>query len=306
MKAMRVHAFGAPGQLAYDEVPEPTAGPGEVVVAVSAAGVNPADHKFRSGLLAAAVPRLPFVPGMDVAGRIAALGDGVEGWQIGDRVIAMLYMMGNGGYQEKVAVPAQWCARIPDGLDDVMAAALPTPATTAIEWIDEGVQPEAGTRLLVTGAVGAVGLIACWAAKERGAHVSAAVRQEQAGQVMYADAILALDTDDVPAAGSFDCIADAIGGETAVRLLPSLKPGGFLSTVGTDPGTNPLGLHVRIVRFGNRSDADVLARAARAVATGGLNLARPTTMPLSEAARAHELMERGGAGKIVLLTDSCI
>lgn len=302
MKAIRVHEFGPPGQLICDEIEEPLAGPGEIVIAVAAAGVNPADYKFRSGLLAAAISKLPFVPGMDVAGRVAAVGEGVEGWQVGDRVAAMLYMMGNGGYQEKVAVPADWCARIPAELDDATAGSLPTPVTTAIEWIDEGVMPEPGTRVLVTGAIGAVGLIACWAAKARGAHVTAGVRRSQVDRVKYADAILALDAEDVPPAGSFDCIADAIGGDTATRLLPSLKSGGVLSTVGTDPVTNPEGLDVTIVHFGNRSDAKVLARAAEAVASGDLVLPAPMTMPLTEAARAHELMERGGAGKIVLLT----
>jgi NADPH:quinone reductase-like Zn-dependent oxidoreductase len=302
MKAVRVHEFGPPKQLVYDEVAEPRPGPAEVIVAVAAAGVNPADYKFRNGLLAAAIPKLPFVPGMDVAGRIDAVGEGVTVWQVGDRVLAMLYLMGNGGYQEKVAVPAEWCARIPDGLDDATAAALPTPATTAIEWIDEGMDLQPGTRVLVTGAIGAVGRIACWAAKARGAHVTAAVRKAQVDDVVHADAVLAIDIEEVPPAGTFDCIADTIGGETAIRLLSSLKKGGTLSTVGTDPVTNPDGLDVSIVKFGNRSDAAVLSRAAKAVLTGDLSILPPRKIPMSDAATAHELVERGGAGKIVLIT----
>jgi NADPH:quinone reductase-like Zn-dependent oxidoreductase len=303
MKAIRVHAYGPPEQLVHDEVSDPAPGPGEVVVAVNAAGVNPADYKFRSGMLAAAVPRLPFVPGMDIAGSIAAVGEGVSDWRVGDRVLAMLYLMGNGGYQERVAVPADWCGATPAGLDDRLAAALPTPGLTAVQWIEEGLAVHGDTRLLVTGAVGAVGLIACHAAKQRGAHVTAAVRRAQAGNVRYADAVLVLDEGELPQPGSFDCIADTVGGETAERMLPGLKPGGVLSTVATDPVTNPQGLDVEIAFFGNHPDGARLAQLAAAVAAGDLRVAEPRILPLSEAAKAHELLEAGGAGKIVLVPD---
>lgn len=302
MKAIRVHSYGGPDRLVLHEIAEPRPLPGEVIVAVAAAGVNPADYKFRNGLLAAAVPALPFVPGMDIAGHIAAVGQGVTDWQVGDRVMAMLYLMGNGGYQEQVAVPADWCAAVPDGLDDVTAASLPTPAVTAVQWIEQGLNVEPGDRLLVVGAFGAVGRIACWAARERGAHVTAAVRRRQVDDVVHADAVLLLDGDEAASHGSFDAIADAIGGETATRLLPALKPGGTLSTITTDPVLNPDGLNVEIVFFGNHAEAEVLARAAKAVAAGELSILAPRSLPLARAAEAHERLERGGAGKIVLVT----
>lgn len=301
MKAIRIHEFGGPEQLVLDDIAEPVAGPGEVVVAVRAAGVNPADYKFRNGLLAAAVRGLPFVPGMDIAGTIAAVGAGVEGWREGDRVMALLHLMGNGAYAERVAVPADWCTPIPAGLDDVTAAALPTPGLTAIEWIEDDLDVQPGQRVLVTGATGAVGRIACFAARARGAHVTAAVRAAQADAVLYADAVLILDGGAGPVPGAFDCIADTVGGSTASGLLRGLKPGGALSTVATDPVTNPAGLDVGIRFFGNYPAADRLGALASAVATGALAIAEPRTLPLADAALAHDRLERGGAGKIVLV-----
>jgi NADPH:quinone reductase len=302
MKAIRVHEFGGPEKLVYEDVIEPEPGVGEMVVEVSAAGVNPADYKFRNGMLAAAIPKLPFVPGMDIAGRIVSLGKGVSGWKLGDRVMAMLQLMGNGAYQEQVAIPEEWCALIPDRLDDVTAAALPTPAVTAFQLIEVGLRIEPGVRLLVVGAAGAVGRIACFAASSRGAHVTAAVRRSQMPAVAYAHAAIALE-DDAPVTAQFDAIADTIGGDTATRFLSSLKVGGKLSTVATDPVTNPDGYDVSIEFFANYADAAVLARAAAAVASGDLSIASPSILPLRQASDSHVVLERGGAGKIVLINE---
>ncbi|RYE66446.1 MAG: NADP-dependent oxidoreductase, partial [Oxalobacteraceae bacterium] len=296
------HTFGGPENLVYEDVPAPKPGPGEVVVAVAAAGVNPADYKFRNGMLAVAVPGLPFVPGMDIAGRVVALGDGVSSWKVGDRVMALLQLMGNGAYQEQVAVPVEWCAPTPDQLDDVTAAALPTPAITAFQLIEEGLKVGPGVRLLVVGAVGAVGRIACFAAQAQGAHVTAAVRRSQMADVVYADASIALE-DDFQATGHFDAIADTVGGATATRFLPSLKAGGMLKTVATDPVLNPDNCDVAIEFFSNYTNAAVLERAALAVASGELSIIPPTVMPLRQASNAHAALERGGAGKIVLTTE---
>jgi NADPH2:quinone reductase len=306
MKAIRVHAFGPAQQLIYEDVAEPQPGPDEVIVTVTAAGVNPADWKFRSGLLAAAVKSLPFVPGMDIAGRVTAVGNDVTDWKVGDRAMAMLHLMGNGAYQERVAVPAAWCAPIPPALDDVTAASLPTPAITAIEWIEDDLRITTGDRILITGAVGAVGSIACYVAKLRGAYVTAAVRTAQRENVRHADDVLLLDSSAAIESESFDCIADTIGGKTAERLLPTLKRGRVLSTISTDPAGNPESLDVVIRFFGNYPDARRLATLAAAVARSELNIRRPLTLRLSEAPRAHELIERGGAGKIVLVPDALI
>lgn len=302
MKAVRIHEYGPATNMVYEDVPDPVPGEGEVVVAVAAAGVNPADYKYRSGMFAEIDKRrMPLTLGMDIAGTVEALGAGVEGLKVGDAVFAMLYLMGNGGYAEKVAVPAGWCARLPAGLDPVRAAALPTPITTAVEWIEEGIKAGPGLRILVTGATGAVGRFACYSAMQLGAHVTAAVRPAYADQVAHADDILILDGRNAPRAGWYDVIADTIGGATASGLLSALKPGGVLSTVATDPVMKPEGLDVEIGFFGNYADAAKLARIAGAVAAGEIAIEQPTVLPLSRAAEAHELLETGKARKVVLV-----
>jgi len=303
VKGIRIHAYGPPDRLVYEELPNPKAGSNEVVVCVEATGVNPADYKFRNGALAAVNPKkLPFTPGMDIAGRIESIGAEVTTLQVGDRVLAMLYVMGNGGYAEKVAVPAEWCAPLPSSLDPRMAAALPTPATTAVEWILDDLRVHQANKILVTGAAGAVGRIACYVAKEQGAHVTAAVRTTQVSDVRYADEVLVLDAHEQEPGGRYDCIADTIGGATAEALLPLLNEGGVLSTIATTPVTNKRD-DVTVRFFGNRPDAKRLARLAAAVAEHRLDVPAPRIMRLSEAPVAHELMERGGAGKIVLVPD---
>jgi NADPH2:quinone reductase len=158
MKAIRIHSYGPPEVLSYDEVPDPVAGPTEVLVAVEASGVNPADYKFRSGMLARAFTKpLPFTLGMDIAGQIVGVGQDVKDFSVGNRVLAMLYMMGNGGYAERVAVPVEWCAPWPAALTAPLAAALPTPATTAVEMLEDDLALKAGQSILVIGATGAVG-----------------------------------------------------------------------------------------------------------------------------------------------------
>jgi NADPH:quinone reductase len=303
MKAVRVHEFGPASGLRYEEVPDPMPGPDEVVIRVQAAGVNPADYKFRSGALTLELRR-PFTLGMDVAGVVCRVGDSVTSFAVGERVLAMLYLMGNGGYAEQVALPAAWCAHLPDDLNPVSAATLPTPATTAVEWIEDAIRAQPGMRLLVSGATGAVGTIACYIARQHGAHVMAVVRQSQRGLVRYVDEVMALDSGERPRTSEFDCIADTIGGSVARGLLPMLKLDGLLSTIATDPIDTSSRPDVRLEFFGNKPDAGRLGRLASAVAAGELVIPSPRVMPLKDAAAAHTLLERGGAGKIVLVPDA--
>jgi NADPH2:quinone reductase len=304
MKAIRVHAYGSPDCLSYDEVPAPVPDSKEVIVAVEAAGVNPADFKFRSGQLARVIPKsLPFILGMDIAGHVVATGSDVKSCRIGDRVLAMLYLMGNGGYAECVAVPEEWCAPMPAALDYVTAAALPTPATTAVEWLEDDLRVGAGQKILVTGATGAVGLIACFLAKQRGAHVTAAVRPKYVSEVNYADDIITLGSPVESLRARFDCMADTIGGDTARDLLPTIRAGGVASSVSTARFQNIDGLDVTIRNFANRADATRLGRLAGSAGSGELELGGVKAMKLSETALAHRQLESGGGGKIVLIPD---
>lgn len=304
MKAARIHAYGAPEALVYEEAPDPVAGEGEMLVTVEAAGINPADYKFRRGDFAAYLPLpMPLTLGMDIAGRVLAVGKGVEGYKPGDAVLALLTHAPAAGYAEKAVAPAGYFAHRPEGLDAVRAAALPTPGLTGAQQVEQGIDIKAGQRILVTGATGAVGRAAVFAAKRRGAHVTAGVKAAHKDAVPAdADAVLVLD--DNGAVGdpdaAFDAIADTVGGTTANGLLKTLKPGGLLSTVSTIPVGDPGGLDVVIRNFTVKPDSPGLRRLAEAVASGALTMPPIEVLPLSQAAQAHRRMEAGGAGKLVL------
>ena len=301
MKAIRIHNYGPPEAMTLEEVAEPVAGRGEILIDVEAAGVNPADFKFRNGSLAAYFPKeMPFTPGMDIAGRVVAPGEGVTRFAVGDRVFGMLPLGEKGGYVERAVGLAEWFAPIPEGMDMVTAAALPCPASTAIQQIEDDLDAQPGQRVLVTGATGACGLVACYAAKRRGAHVTAGVRGKYRDKVRHADEVLILD-DGSAAAAPFDLICDAVGGATATRLIASLKPGGVLSSIATDPFGEISRTDVVVRHFGVKVDAERLGQFAAEMAAGAIEPLAAETMPLAEAAEAHRRLEAGGVGKIVLV-----
>lgn len=302
MKAARIHDYGGPEVLVYEDAPDPSPGTGELLVGVAAVGVNPADWKFRNGSLAAHFPKsMPLILGMDVAGLVLKLGAGVTGFAPGDRVLAMIPYTQKGGYAQLVAAPADFFAPLPSGLDMATAAALPTPGVTAFELIEDDLGVLPGMRVMVTGATGGVGRAACYAASLRGAVVTAAVRASHRCDVRWADDILETDGVSAPGQTGYDRIADTIGGTVANGLACRLRPGGVLSSVSTvsvgDVG-NP---EVVARRFACYPDAARLGRLAAAVARGDLAMPPFCSMPLSAAAQAHRLAESGGGGKLVLI-----
>lgn len=301
MKAIRIHAYGPPEVMKLESVRDPVAGTGEILVGVEAAGVNPADYKFRNGSLSAYFPNeMPFVPGMDVAGHVLEVGEGVTDFAIGDPVFGMMPPGRGGGYAERVVGLAEWFAPIPEGMDMVTAAALPCPASTAIQQIEDDLDVRPGQRVLVTGATGACGLVACYAAKRRGAHVTAGLRGKYRDQARHADDVLILD-DGSTTTEPFDSICDAVGGATANRLLASLKPGGVLSSIATDPIGETDRTDIIVRHFGVKADAARLGQFAAEMAAGAMDPPAAETVPLAEAAEAHRRLEAGGVGKIVLV-----
>jgi len=302
MKAARIHAYGGPETLVYEDAPDPVAGAGELLVAVEASGVNPADYKFRRGDYAAHYEKaMPLVLGMDVAGKVLAVGAGAEGFAPGDAVFGMIPHTHKGGYAEKIAAPAAFFAHRPADLDAVTAAALPTPATTGIELVQDDLGVKAGQRVLVSGATGAVGRAAAYTAKRLGAHVTVAVRARRQGEVpSQADAVLITDDPAAAAPEPFDVIADTIGGSVANGLAKHLKPGGTLCSVATDPIGDTGRSDVTVRRFACTPSPDRLSDFGAAVASGEVAMPPVTTLPLSQASEAHRLIEQGGVGKYVL------
>jgi NADPH:quinone reductase-like Zn-dependent oxidoreductase len=271
---------------------------GEVLIRVAAIGVNPADAKWRMGMFAQRVPvAFPYVPGYDVAGTIESGGT----LAAGTRVLAMLDNRKAGAYAQFVVVGEQAVAQIPDGVDDATAAALPTPALTGVQIVEEHVRPRAGDRVLVTGATGAVGRFAVHAAKSSGAYVIAAVRaeQRQTSMAIGADETLVLGAEPEEAL-MLDHIVDTVGGAAVGALCRHVRPGGVIKTVATTPiPTDGVGSTPEFVAV--HPDAHRLAAIAGWVRAGRVVVRVAHRLPLAEAVRAHHYLDAGSVGGKIIL-----
>jgi NADPH:quinone reductase-like Zn-dependent oxidoreductase len=300
MKAIVVHEYGPPEVLRYEEYPDPAPGPGEVLVRVAAASVNPVDYKRRAGLTTEFYPlKFPGLIGVDVAGTVIRLGPGVEGFSIGDPVFAMA----DDTYAELCVVKAAILAKVPKGLDLIEAAALPLATTTGNQLL-LATKVDVGQTVLVAGAAGNVGRSAVFTAKTRGATVIAGVmrRQLDGAKTIGADQVVATDDDTVIASlPPLDAVADTVGGQTADKLIAKVKPGGVYATVLKARDTAAEYPSVRVVAVFSKFDRATLEFMAEAVRDGKLLIPISLKLPLSEAAEAQAAAEKGVGGKILLV-----
>jgi NADPH:quinone reductase-like Zn-dependent oxidoreductase len=300
MKAVVNYEYGGPEVLKYTDYPDPVAGPGEVLVRVAAAGVNPIDIIERSGGTKDWRPVLPDILGWDVAGSVLGLGPGAKGFSVGDRVLAWTYHT----YAELCVVKAELLAKVPQGLELAAAAALPLVTITGSQLISVAAQPKAGQTVLVSGAFGGVGRSAVFTAKELGARVIAGVLKRQVDAAMSLGAYEVVALDDETALNNLapvDVVANTVRGKTAEQLLGKVKPGGmFASVTGVPPNARDFP-SVRTVAFVSKQDADRLLHMANAVSAGKLVIPIDRRLPLKDAAEAHAALERGGIGKVLLL-----
>jgi NADPH:quinone reductase-like Zn-dependent oxidoreductase len=301
MKAIVIHDYGGPEVLKFADFPDPIAGAGEVVVRVAAASINPIDIIERSGGMKDFRPmKFPNVPGWDLAGTIVSVGSQVQGFSLGDKVLAWGYHT----YAELCAVKAELLAKVPNGLDLTEAAALPLVTTTGAELISVASGVKAGQTVLVSGASGGVGRTAVFTAKERGAKVIAGVRKSQleAANRLGADEVAAIDDDEaLSKIEPVDAVANTVRGPTVGRLIGKVKPGGvFASVTGAPDNANDFP-SVRVVAFVSKQDAGTLLRMAQAVAAGKLVVPIARKLPLKDAAAGHAAVEKGADGKVLLL-----
>jgi len=301
MKAVVLHEYGGPEKLKYEEVADPVAGEGQVLVRVAATSVNPIDYKLRSGIFKDFMPlTFPAILGNDFSGIVRAVGAGVSGFAVGDKVMGMA----DSSDAELVAAKVGSVTHLPDGLDLVEAAALPVVTLTGEQLITKGTKIQAGQTVLVSGAVGSVGRSAVWAAKQAGAVVIAGVRKSQVQEAaaVGADQVLALDdASAMEKLGFIDAVADTVGGKTAEMLLGKVKPGGVFASVVGAPGNAALHPTVKVEAVVMQADAVRIRALAEAVAAKRLVIPIDRMVPLAEAGEAQAAAAKGGIGKVLLL-----
>lgn len=330
MKAIRMHQFGGPEVLQYDEIPTPEPKAGEVLVRVRAAGLNPPDWYLRDGMKKyppewrPPVP-LPAIPGSDVSGVVEAVGADVRGFSIGDEVFGMIRFPSFGesaAYAEYVAAPASHLARKPAGIDHVHAAGAPMAGLTAWQFLIELGHDHPNplqatqhrpltigreTTVLVNGAAGGVGHFAVQLAKWKGARVIAVSSGEHEsflrdlGVDQFIDYTKSRPEEIVR---GVDLVLDAVGGRDSGRFLRTLARGGALYPVfplGFAGAEEAAKLGVTVSTTQVRSNGPQLEELGRLLDSGTVRVAIDSTYPLADAWKAHERAERGHVrGKIVL------
>lgn len=307
MKAVRYHRYGDSDVLVSEEAARPVAGVGQVVVKVAGTSFNPVDAAIRAGYLQQVFPLVfPHVPGIDVAGTVAEVGEGVTGWKAGDAVVGFLPMNADGAAATYVAVPAEVLAAAPQAVELADAAALPAVGLTAWQSLFEHAGLKAGQSVLVNGAGGAVGGYAVQLAVQAGAIVTATASARSADRVRGYGAEKIVDYTAAPvteAAGErFDVVLNLVttSPQETAGLVGLVADGGvFVST--TTPGQDDTGRGVRAVRVFARSDAAQLAELVARVDAGDLKIEVAARRPLSDLAAVHDEAVTGRlAGKTVL------
>lgn len=331
MKAVRLHAHGGPEVLTLENVPRPAPQRDELLVRVRAAGLNPPDWYMREGMTN--IPEdlrppfaLPAIPGTDVSGVVAQVGEAVDGFAVGDEVFGLLRFPGleGSGYAEYVAAPATDFAHKPAQLDHVEAAGAPMSGLTAWQFLialghdhpspfqkaqHQPVPLGPSTRVLVNGAAGGVGHLAVQLAKWKGAHVTAVASgaHESFLRDLGADEFIDYTTTNAhEVARDLDLVLDTLGGPTSSRFLRTLQRGGALFPVffGEFDPEEVATLGVTTSGTQVRSNGLQLAEFGQLLDTGTVRVAIDSVFPLHEAARAHERAERGHIqGKIILAID---
>ncbi|MFK0110673.1 NADP-dependent oxidoreductase [Streptomyces sp. NPDC091217] len=309
MKAVGLSEFGGPEVLGVLELPVPTAGPGEIRVRVRAAAVNPIDTMVRRGTAFVSDAEPPYVPGMDAAGVVDEIGEGVDnGLAVGDRVMAIAVTSGtHGAYAEHLVVPAESVVRTPAGLGDIEAATLPMNGLTARMAVDL-LQLPAGATIAVTGAAGAVGAYAVQLAKADGHRViaDAAPKDESLIKELGADVVLPRGTEfpelvrkEVP--GGVDGLIDTAGiADTVCRAVGD--NGRIASSVRGVRVSAERGIvtETTFVPHYAREQAK-LDRLRQLAEEGRLTPRVAQTFPAEQAPEAHRLLAAGGLrGRIVL------
>lgn len=313
MKAVQFRRYGGSEVIEYVDVPQPSPGTGQVLIQVAGTSFNPVDAGIRGGYLSQVFAiEFPHVPGIDVAGTVAGLGDGVTGWAIGDAVVALLPMTSDGAAADYVLAPAESLAAAPASVPLADAAALPTVGLTAWQALFEIADLTPGQKILINGAGGAVGGYAIQLAAQAGAEVTATGKPDAAPRLSERGAarvIDYIDYDSTPftvTGAPFDVVLNLVSTtpEQTDALLSLVADGGVhVGTMTAGPEHTERG--VRTHRAFVRSDAAQLAELVRRVDTAELRIDVAARRPLAETAAVHEEADTGLlAGKTILVPEN--
>jgi NADPH:quinone reductase-like Zn-dependent oxidoreductase len=310
MKALRIHDYGGPEVLHYEDVQRPSPAAEELLIRVQAVGVNPVDWKLRSGQARKHLELpMPAILGGDVAGVVEQIGSAVDGFKSGDAVYAMLGL--TGAYAQYIVAKATIVAPKPRTLDHIEAASVPLAALTAWQGLFEHGKLQKGQTVLVHAAAGGVGGFAVQLATARGARVIGTTSAKNAEFVRSLGAAQTIDYRSSPFEGHLsgvDLVLDLIGGEIAERSIGVLKPGGVLVQI--VPGTPATAqkaatANVRTIAVRVHPDGGQLREIAALIDSGKLKTSIAAVFPLAEAGRAHEMSREGHTrGKIVLTCET--
>ncbi|WP_437099805.1 NADP-dependent oxidoreductase [Streptomyces sp. enrichment culture] len=310
MKAVRFHEYGDPSVLRYEDVEQPLPGAGEVRVRVAATSFNPVDGNIRGGFMQGPIPvTLPHTPGIDVAGTVDALGEGVDGIAVDDDVVGFLPMDGNGAAAQYVLAPADVLIPAPKSVPLADAAALPLVGLTAYQALFDHAKLTAGQRVLINGAGGAVGGYAVQLAKNAGAHViaTAGPRSSEAVTSAGADEVIDHTATDVTAVVTepVDLALNLapVAPDELASLVTLVRPGGVVvNTTVWMPAPSDEERDVRGIDLFVRSDTDQLAQLVALIDRGELRVDVAERVPLAELPALHARASEGAVhGKAIVV-----
>jgi NADPH2:quinone reductase len=303
MRVIEVSDFGSPEVLRLAERADPVPGPGQVVVRIAAANVNPTDLAARVGHFPRGAVSPPFVPGWDFSGEVVSLDDAPLGLAVGDRVVGMIHWYDENGsvgaYAESVAVDASCVVPLPEGLDSVLAATIPLNALSADQAL-KLLNLQAPADVLVVGASGGVGSFAVQLALRDGHRVVAVAGRDDEDWLRSLGAQVVIPRDsDLAGIAMVDALVDAVPVGAAAAV--AVRDGGAIVTLRGNDAHEP-GRGIRKERFLIEADRARLAELVGDVAAGRLRTRVGHVLPLAKAGEAHRLVEAGGVGgKVVLV-----
>jgi NADPH:quinone reductase-like Zn-dependent oxidoreductase len=304
MKAVLLRGHGGPETLRYGEAPDPTAGPGEVVVDIHAASVNAADYKVRRGGGAYANVQFPHILGRDFSGVISSVGSDVSDLALGDAVFGVTEQGVEGAYAEKIAVKAAIVARKPDHLSHAEAAAMALTSLTALWAIEDTARLKSGETILIQGGAGGVAGFGIQLAKHLGAMVitTASANNHSYVCALGADRVIDYNVENFAATVSnCDVVFDTVGGDVRAGCYEVLKPGGRLVWIAPAPeGFRPPRSDVETLRPNVLRDHAHLERMLALLHAGAVRPPPVTRYKLADASEAHMVSEsRHLRGKLV-------